>query len=254
MEKRHKGRVHKLLSCHIAERRTNSRKLYEKHLAGEKWKFVVTFDEAYVYLSDTNKPRAIYYRPRGGKHFQKWYAECRESFSKGFVVFAGYCYNGKLIIRRVEKKAKVNSQYYQDEVLTPIYHTEIPALYGRDKNKVWVHQDKASSHTSRSTLAFLQRMEQETGIHAIPLSNIPVKYPDASPMDFCAFELLKRALGSRHPRTIDGLWKACKEEWELLDMTALCKSLLQWKLRRRAIAQMKGHQIEHDRWWRHGFS
>ncbi|KAJ9593469.1 hypothetical protein L9F63_014978 [Diploptera punctata] len=117
-----------------------------------------------------------------------------------------------------------------------------------------MRQDKASSHTSGSTLAFVERMEQETGIHAIPFSNIPVKSSDASLMDLCAFGIFKSALGNRHPRTIDGLWKACKEEWELLDMAVLRKSLLQWKLRCRAIARVKGHQIEHDRCWRHGFS
>lgn len=37
-------------------------------------------------------------------------------------------------------------------------------------------------------------MEQETGICAIPFSNIPMKSPDASPMDFCVFGLLEREL------------------------------------------------------------
>ncbi|KMQ81781.1 transposase, partial [Lasius niger] len=189
LEKLHKSRVHQLLPRHISERRTNSRKLYENYLAGDRWKFVVTLDEAYVYLSDCNKPRAIYYRPKGEKNFQTWYLECKETFSKGFIIIAGYSYDGKLIIRRVHKNAKVNPAYYQTEVLTPIFRTEVPALYGRDKNRVWVHQDKASSHTSRSTLAFLENMEQETGVHVIPFNNIPVKSPDASPMDFCAIGL-----------------------------------------------------------------
>ena len=101
----------------------NIRKLYKNHLAGEKWKFVVTLEEAYVYLSDCNKPRVIYYPPRGEKNFQKWNKECKEIFSKGFMIITGYCYNGKLTIRRVANKAKINSLYYQDEVLTPIYHT-----------------------------------------------------------------------------------------------------------------------------------
>ena len=56
-----KGRVHKLLPRHVKERKTNCRKLYEKYLAGEKWKSVVTLDETWVYLDTCNKPRAIYY-------------------------------------------------------------------------------------------------------------------------------------------------------------------------------------------------
>ena len=256
LTKRHKSRVHKLLPRHIAERTTNCRKLhvYERYLAGDKWMFVVTLDEAYVYLSDCNKPRAIYYQPRGEKNFDRWYREAKESFPKGFMVIAGYSYNGKLTIRQVEKNVKVNSAYYQTNVLTPIFREEIPALYGADAIKVWLHQDKASSHTSASTRHFLGEMERETGIHSIPFSDIPVKSPDASPMDFCAFGLLKRALGSRRPRTLTGLWKVCQEEWNKLDTLVLRRSLLHWKLRCRAIVHERGRQIEHHRWWRGGFS
>ena len=114
-----------------------------------------------------------------------------ESFPKSFMVTAGYSYNGKLTIRRVHKNVKVNSAYYQTNVLTPIFRTQIPALYGADSNKVWLHQNKASSHKSASIRHFwrIWSMERETGIHCIP-----VKSSDASSMDFCAFGLLKRAL------------------------------------------------------------
>lgn len=233
--RRHKSKVHRLLPRHIHERKTNCRKLYERHLAGDRWKYVATLDEAYVYLDNCNKPRAIYYRPRGKTPYHKWYRQCKDSFSKGFMVTAGYCYKGKLEIRKVPKNVKVNSLHYQRTVLDPIYRRELPALYGREVTRVRLHQDKASSHTSRSTLAHLRKLEQETGIKAIPFEDIPVKSPDASPMDYCAFGLLKRALGSRRPQSLHGLWKACKEEWAALDMTVLQRSLLQWKLRCRAI-------------------
>ncbi|UYV64227.1 hypothetical protein LAZ67_3000003 [Cordylochernes scorpioides] len=50
-------------------------------------------------------------------------------------------------------------------------------------------------------------------------------------MDFCIFGCLKRALGKRHLRTIEGLWKVVKEEWDLLSMTMIRKCLLSWKIR-----------------------
>ncbi len=49
-----KPKIHQLLPKHIAERKTNCRKLYEKHLAVEKWKIVITLDEAWAYLRDCN--------------------------------------------------------------------------------------------------------------------------------------------------------------------------------------------------------
>lgn len=254
LERRHKAKVHALRPQHIAERKTNCRKLYERHLAGDKWKFVVTLDEAWVYLTDCGKNRAIFYRPRDSKGRSDWVRECKESFPRGFMVVAGYCYKGQLKMHRVEKNAKVNAVYYQTNILEPIYREEIPALYGAEASKVWIHQDKAASHTARSTVAYMKEMEKETGIHAIPYSEIPVKSPDASPMDFCGFGLLKRALGNRRPKTVDGLWKVCIDEWARIDPAVLQRSLLQWKLRCRAIVRRQGLQIEHNRSWRHGFT
>ena len=36
------------------------------------------------------------------------------------------------------------------------------------------------------TRNYLRTLEQDTGIHSIPFTDIPVKSPDASPMDFSA--------------------------------------------------------------------
>lgn len=252
--KRHKSRGHKLTARHIAERKTHSRKLYEEHLSGEKWKNVVTLDEAWIYLTDCNKPRAIYYRPKDSKARGEFVRNCKERFSKGFMIVAGYCHKGKLQLRRVDGKAKVNAAYYQRNVLDPLFHQEIPALYGNDVANVWLHQDKASSHTAKSTTAYLTQMARETGIRTIPFSSIPVKSPDASPMDFCGFGLLKQGLGNKRPRTVEGLWKACKQVWDSIPQRVLSQSLLQWKLRCRAIARMGGKHIEQNRWWRRGFT
>ncbi|PSN49509.1 hypothetical protein C0J52_18954 [Blattella germanica] len=50
--KRHKAHGHHLKEKHIEERFTNMRKLCEQHLVGDRWQWVVTFDEAWVYLDD----------------------------------------------------------------------------------------------------------------------------------------------------------------------------------------------------------
>jgi hypothetical protein len=253
LEKVVKARGHFLTEAHQKERKCNARKLYERHLAKQRWMYVVSLDEAWIYLSDCGKPRAIMYREKGAKNFRRWVRVCKESFPKGFMVVAGYSYRGKLKIRRVKKNCKINSQYYQEEILRPIYEQEIPAMYGNDANMVRIHMDKASSHTSRSSLAFYREMEEATGIQAIPFNEVPVKSPDASPMDYCGFGLLKRALGKRRVTTMDGLWKAVKMEWDNIPLPVLQRSLLQWKLRCRAIVRNQGKHIEHFRTWRHRF-
>lgn len=245
LKKAKKHNVHQLLPRHVAQRKTFCRILYENHLAGDKWKYIVTLDEAWVYLNDCNKKRSIYYRKRGEKNVQTWFRQCKESFSKGFMIVAGFSYNGKLKIRRVEKNVKINSSYYQEKVLRPIFTEEIPLLYPNDFQRVKLHQDKATSHTSKTTTAFLEKMKTDTGIAYIPFQHIPAKSPDVSPMDYCAFGLLKRALSKRKPTTIDGLWKVVEEEWKAIPLEILRKALLSWKSRCRLIVQKKGYQIEH---------
>ncbi|GBO29915.1 hypothetical protein AVEN_208472-1 [Araneus ventricosus] len=130
------------------------------------------------------------------------------------MVVVRFSYNGKLKIRRVKKNVKINSTYYQENFLRPIFTEEIPFLYPNDFQRVKLHQVKATSHTSKRTTAFLEKMTTDTGIAYLAFQHIPAKSPDVSPMDYCAFGLLKIALSKRKPTTIDGLWKVVEEEWK----------------------------------------
>ncbi|GFX91186.1 uncharacterized protein TNCV_1246011 [Trichonephila clavipes] len=86
------------------------------------------------------------------------------------------------------------------------------ALYEKDIDKVEFHIYKDSSHTFESTAAYLEKKESETEIKCIPFDEIPVTPLAFSPMDFCAFGLLKKALRKRHPRTLNVLWKTLQDE------------------------------------------
>ncbi|GBN89118.1 hypothetical protein AVEN_78869-1 [Araneus ventricosus] len=88
-------------------------------------------------------------------------------------------------------------------------------------------------------------MKTHTVIAYIPFQHSPAKSPDVSPMDYCAFGLLKRALSKRKPTTIDGLWKVVEEEWKSMPLEILRKALPSWKSRCRLIVQKKGCHIEH---------
>ena len=92
-------------------------------------------------------------------------------------------------------KRKFNVRYLQKE-----FHFFISVL----------HQDK--SHTPKFTAVSLEKMKIDQSLECIPFQPIPSKSADVSPMDFCAFGLLKRALSKRKPTTIDELWKVEEEE------------------------------------------
>ncbi|UYV60750.1 PDE2A [Cordylochernes scorpioides] len=202
--------------------------------------FQVTTKKSYILSKWVEKSRPI------------WLKECAESYPKGVIVACGISYEGKLKIRKVERNAKINSEYYQNNLLEPKFLNDIPSIYGKQSNKVWFHHDNATSHTSSSTQAYFEDLRQRTGINTIPKNRTPVKSPDLAPMDFCIFGCLKRALGKRHPRTIEGLWKVVKEEWDLLSMTMIRKCLLSWKIKCRSVNKQKGFQIEHLKKFKYG--
>ncbi|GFV37174.1 hypothetical protein TNCV_1720961 [Trichonephila clavipes] len=72
--------------------------------------------------------------------------------------------------------------------------------------------DKNCSLTSEPIIAYLTKDESETGIKCIPFEEIRVKSSYVSPMAFCAFGLLKRALEKLYSRTPIGLWKTVEEK------------------------------------------
>ncbi|GBN45107.1 hypothetical protein AVEN_138587-1 [Araneus ventricosus] len=186
----------------------------------------------------------IYYQKRREKYVETWFRQCKESFGKGFIIIAVFSYNGKLKISRVEKNFKINSTYYRERVLHPIFTEEIPFLYLNDFQIVKLHQGKATSHTSKSTTALHEKMKTDTCIAYIPFQHIPAKSSDVSPMDYCVFGLFKRAISKLKPITIDGLFKVVEEEWKSIPLAILRKALLSWESPCRLIDQKKGYKIE----------
>jgi hypothetical protein len=212
MAKRIKTRVHKIGPQHIQNRKTNSRKLYENGLAGHQSEYAVTLDEAMIYMSNINGKRKICYVKKGESIPENWVYGKAENFSKGFMIVGAITGRGDLPLIRVPRKAKVNSDFYIKYVLKHLLEKELPKLYPEELNKVFVHHEKASSHTSTKTSEYAADLKVRTSISIIDNSLIPVKSPDASPLDFFGFSYLKQKLFLRRARTLDGLWKICRQE------------------------------------------
>ena len=113
-----------------------------------------------------------------------------------------------------------------------------------DINKVFFHHDKSPSHTSKVTMAYLQKVKQELGISFINNEDIPVKTPDGSPLDFFGFGFLKQELAKRRAKTLDGIWKMCNEVWSTIDQAQIQRVFNSWKRRLRLITTKNGEHIE----------
>lgn len=244
LETKNKTKVHKLSEENKKNRKTNCRKLYEKYLASDRWKYAVTLDEALVYLDDSNRESRICYVNRGETVPESWVFEKDESFKKGFMVVGILTGKGTIPLIRVPSKVKINAQFYVDYVLKPLFTEHLPKLYRNEMDKVFFHHDKASSHTSHLTTRYLEKMKAELGISYIDKEDIPVKTPDASPLDFFGFGYLKQRLGKRRARTLDGIWKISQEEWSKIDVEMIEKTFSSWKRRLRMVVEKDGEHIE----------
>ncbi|UYV65174.1 K02A2.6-like [Cordylochernes scorpioides] len=244
LDTRRKGKVHKLTPFHMKNRATNARKLYEEHLAGSRSEYTATLDEAWMYVTYCNEIRKICYIKRGNQVPDNWVHQCSETFPKGFMVVGVMTGRGVLPLIKVPSKVKVNSEFYIECVLKPVIE-QLKDLYPGEMDKVFLHHDKASSHTSNKTQQFLQEMKDTLGLNFIRNSDIPVKSPDASPLDFYGFGMLKQRLFNRRPKTEAGLWKAAQEEWSNVSLSKVKEVFAAWKVRCREIAKKKGKHIEH---------
>ncbi|UYV66540.1 TIGD6 [Cordylochernes scorpioides] len=244
LDTRRKGKVHKLTPFHMKNRATNARKLYEEHHAGSRSEYTATLDEAWMYVTYCNGIRKICYIKRGNQVPDNWVHQCSETFPKGFMVVGVMTGRGVLPLIKVPSKVKVNSEFYIECVLKPVIE-QLKDLYPREMDKVFLHHDKASSHTSNKTQQFLQEMKDTLGLNFIRNSDIPVKSPDASPLDFYGFGMLKQRLFNRRPKTEAGLWKAAQEEWSNVSLSKVKEVFAAWKVRCREIAKKKGKHIEH---------
>jgi len=241
---RRKVRVHVLKPHHIKNRRTAARKLYEKHLAGKKFENVVTLDEGWFYIANCDGKRRICYRRKGEKVPSNWVVEKGESYGEKIMVVGAMSGKGVLPLRRVPQNVKINSHYYIEEVLKPWLEVEIPKLYGNDTKNVVVHHDQASSHMSKETAAYAAGLKSRLGITILDKSEIPVKSPDISPMDFFGFGFMKQRLFSRKPKTLEGLWKVIKEDWSKVTPQMVLNVMKSWKRRCRLVKTTKGGHIE----------
>jgi hypothetical protein len=110
---------------------------------------------------------------------------------KGFMVWGGVSAKKKTTLRFVEAGAKVNSQYYINQILKPFLSRDVPRVFPKqEKNRPVLHQDSAPSHVSKMTTAYLDnsKIEYVTREEWMP------KSPDVAPMDYAIWGYLKQKL------------------------------------------------------------
>ena len=108
-----------------------------------------------------------------------------EHFSRGIMVSVGVSRTGKTSVVFVEPGAKVNSEYYCENVLRRGLLPEIQATCGRHN---WtLQQDGAPSHTAKNTINFLH----QENVTFIEPNMWPPNSPDLNPVDYAIWGALQ---------------------------------------------------------------
>ena len=239
-KKEKKTKVHYLSDVNIRNRKTRALPLY-KRLRKFQYMSYITTDEAWFYLSDGKGDSEYEYRKIRMSTGRQSICRRKTRHSKGFMAWAGVSSNGKTGLIWVDPGAKVNSDYYQYQIIIPFLEKDAFRLYP-DGNFV-LHQDSAPAHVSKATIQFLDML----GVNYIPKDEWMPASPDAAPMDFCIWGYMKQKLSQMRIKNISQLKPAVERVWSELSQSVIDRELAAWPKRCKLIHQNRGHQIEQIR-------
>ena len=238
---RKKRKVQSLTSSNIMKRRQRSHQLY-RQLANHRYKNFITTDESWFYLDGTCGKRKVCYIKKSDPNYERMIIQQNTSRPKGFMVWGGISSRGKTKLRFVEPGAKINSDYYINNILKPFLRQDVSRLFpGKEKINMVFHQDSAPSHTSEKMTRFLNNCK----INYVKPEEWMPSSPDAAPMDYSVWGYLKQQLNKTEIKSLDELKKRLLREWTKIDQVYIDKVLASWPKRVFQIYKARGFHVEH---------
>ncbi|CAF0950007.1 unnamed protein product [Didymodactylos carnosus] len=132
--------------------------------------------------------------------------------SRSTMIWGAISYNGKIPLKFVEKGAKINAEYYQDEILESTLKPNISTLYPDGQ---WIfQQDSAPAHEAKSTQQWLA----ENCPDFISSKEWPSSSPDLNPLDFSIWGTLEAIVNAKQHRSLESLERTLVREWNRLRM------------------------------------
>ncbi|CAF3321268.1 unnamed protein product [Rotaria sp. Silwood2] len=238
---RKKRPVHRLYPAVIEKRRSRAWRMYRR-LCNEKYKNYVTTDEAWFYLDASQGVRDIYYVRSDGLPEEVKKIERNDLHPVAVLVWACVSTHGKTQLHFVEHGSTITSGYYIEHIIEPFIKFDIPRLFpGDTQKKMILHQDSAPGHAAKGTLSYMK----EKKIQVITPTEWLPKSPDAAPMDYSIWGILKERVRKHKVSTLNGLKNALKQEWANLEQDVIDHALENWPKRCRLIYYGHGSHIEH---------
>ena len=154
------------------------------------------------------------------------------------MVWGAVSYEGKLPLKFVEEGSKINTAYYQNEILDNFLKNNADLLY---PDGDWTfQQDSAPAHKANST----QKWLEENCPRFINQNEWPSSSPDLNPLDYCVWGILENRVNSFSHKSIESLKRKLVMEWDNFPMETIRASIESWRSRLSKVAEKNGGRFE----------
>ena len=160
----------------------------------------------------------------------------KSTFPKKIMVSVGISQLGKTSLFVLEPGAKVNGQYYRDELLAKMI-PEMDAISGGD---YIFQQDGARAHTAKDTIKYIKDNMPDY----IPPEMWPPNSPDLNPVDYGIWESFMRKVYKKKISDVETLKTALEEAWEEFPQSEINEIIDQFRKRCNKVKAVKGKHIE----------
>lgn len=239
-----KYKTHELTPLHEVQRWNRGKRLLRGPLLARNMEYVVTLDESWLYLSDVDSVSPICYLPKHVPVPAHYKITQKSRYGKKVMVVGIMTGRGNLPLVVVPRQTKFNSNFYMDEVMIPMITEWLPALYPGEMDKIFIHHDGATSHTSAQTKCELDELKGYFGFNYIAKEDIPPKSPDASPLDFFGFGYVKQRIRTCSASTLPALVEAANRVWLEIPVSKIVEVFSDWRNRLKLMVKYEGSPVE----------
>lgn len=162
----------------------------------------------------------------------------RAKFSAHVMVSVGVCYNGKGRLHFIDEKAKVNAEYYVNNLLPKLFD-DCNALL---PNGFIFQQDGAPAHASRQAQDWIKERNPDF----IKRDEWPPNSPDLNPLDYHVWGAMLHLYQQHQPKPKNKaeLQTVLQSIWERLPQASINKAVLAFRKRLRACVAAGGKHFE----------
>lgn len=231
-------KMHDLTDKQKKVRLQRAKELIRLAESGQIPNIVFSDESPFVIEQYVNKQNDRVYLPKMSAENLHLRMATRKQGAPMVMVWGAVTADGRSPLVFIEHGVKINAQIYQETILEGALKPWADKHFGR---RPWTfQQDSAPSHKARINQEWLKNNVP----CFISSSQWLANSPDANPLDFSVWGILKSKVGTKKYQSVDHLKKALRREWAKIPQSQLRAACDGFVSRLKAIIKAKGGHIE----------